>query len=483
MHREDALFIGGRWAPPSTDAVIEVISPHTEAPVARVAAAGRDDVNAAVGSARAAFDAGPWPRLDPSERIDAVRRLAHVYGERRSEMADLITAEMGAPITFAGRAQVSLPWTMINAFCDLAEAHPWQEMRRGLYGADIHIRKEPVGVVAAIVPWNMPQFLIVTKLVPALLAGCSVVVKPAAESPLDALLLAKLLDEIGLPRGVVSVLPGDATAGEHLVGHPGVDKVSFTGSTAAGKHVATACAAGLKKVSLELGGKSAAIILADADPAAVASGIRSASLSNGGQLCNALTRVLVPASRSDVFVDALAAELRALRVGDPADPTTQLGPLVTRRHRRRVTDYIAAGQCEGARLVVGGPGMPPGIERGWYVQPTLFSDADNDMRIAREEIFGPVLTVIPYDAEDDAVRIANDSDYGLAGSVWTDDLDHGFAVATRIRTGTFGVNQGYTMDPYAPFGGVKASGYGRELGREGIDGYLDIKSIAVATRR
>jgi len=346
----------------------------------------------------------------------------------------------------------------------------------------VHVLKEPVGVVAAIVPWNMPQFLIVTKLVPALLAGCTVVLKPAPESPLNALLLSEMLAETGLPDGVVNVVIGDRSIGEALVAHSALDKVSFTGSTAAGRAVATAAAANLTKVSLELGGKSAAIVLDDAAPDQVAAGIRSASLSNSGQICNALTRVLVPQARHDDYVDAIAAEMTRIAVGDPNDPETQMGPLVSQRQQQRVRDYIQIGQSEGAQLITGGTDMPAGIDRGWYVRPTLFANADNSMRIAREEIFGPVITVIPYRDDQNAIAIANDSDYGLAGSVWTEDPDRAFKIADRIRTGTFGINQGYTMDPFAPFGGVKASGYGRELGPEGLDSYLDTKSIAIASQ-
>jgi acyl-CoA reductase-like NAD-dependent aldehyde dehydrogenase len=474
------LYIGGEWAAPAAGGVIDVISPHTEQVVARAPAAGPDDVDRAVAAARRAVDEGPWPGLDPAERIDALRRLAALYGERRREMAELVTAEMGSPITFSKLAQATLPCTMLGAFADVAAAHPWEEVRPGYYGGQVTVRREPVGVVAAVVPWNMPQFSIVVKLAPALLAGCAVVVKPAPETPLDALLLAEMIDELGLPPGVVSVLPGDRVAGEHLVGHPGVDKVAFTGSTAAGRRVAAACAANLTRVSLELGGKSAAVVLDDADPAAVAAGARVAGLMNGGQACVAQTRYLVPESRYGEMVEALAASVEGLVVGDPTERATEIGPLVARRQQERVRDYVELGQREGARLVTGGTDLPDGVERGWYVRPTLFADVDNGMRIAREEIFGPVLSVIPYRHEDDAVRIANDSDYGLSGSVWTADLDRGLAVARRVRAGTYGVNQPYSMDPAAPFGGVKASGFGHELGPEGLDEFLDTKAISVA---
>ena len=475
-----SLYVGGEWVDPSTADVIEVTSPHTEDIIGRAPAAGPADVDRAVAAARSAIDDGPWPRLDPAERIDAVRRLAAAYGERRREMAELITAEMGAPISFSKLAQAMLPATMLGAFADVAAAHAWEQVRPGYFGQDITLRKEPVGVIAAIVPWNMPQFSIVVKLAPALLAGCAVVLKPAPETPLDALLLAEMIDGLDLPPGVVSVLPGRATAGAHLAGHPGVDKVAFTGSTAAGRQVAAACAANLTRVSLELGGKSAAVVLDDADPAAVAAGAKVAGLMNGGQACVAQTRYLVPAARHDEMVEALAAMVDGLVVGDPSDRATEIGPLVARRQQERVRDYIGLGEREGARRVRGGTDLPEGVERGWYVRPTLFDGVDNGMRIAREEIFGPVLSVIAYRDEDEAVRIANDSDYGLSGSVWTADVDRGIGVARRVRTGTFGVNQPYSMDPAAPFGGVKASGFGRELGPEGLDEFLDVKAISIA---
>jgi acyl-CoA reductase-like NAD-dependent aldehyde dehydrogenase len=480
MYYRDQLFIDGKWSAPASDDALDVISPHSQQVIGKVSLAVPHDVDRAVDAARRAFDAGPWPRLRPEERIEAIGRLAAIYKEHRGPMAELISAEIGAPISFAKRAQVGIPTMMFAAFSGVAGGYDWQELRPGLYGNDIRIIKQPVGVVAAIVPWNMPQFLTICKVVPALLAGCAVVLKPSPESILDAQLLADLVEQADFPPGVFNVVPGDREVGEALVKHPGVDKVSFTGSTAAGRQVAMACADGLKQVSLELGGKSAAIVLDDADPALVAPAIQAASLANSGQVCNALSRILVPAGRKDEFVNALAAGMEAMSVGDPGDAGTQLGPLVAERQQTRVRGYIEEGQREGARLVVGGTDMPDGLDAGWYVKPTLFSDADNGMTIAREEIFGPVLTVIAYRDDDEAVRIANDSPYGLAGSVFTPDADRGIGIAARVRSGTFGVNQGYIMDPVAPFGGVKQSGYGRELGREGLESYLVSQSVSSA---
>jgi aldehyde dehydrogenase (NAD+) len=472
----DKLFIGGEWVDPATKNVIEVVSPHTEEVVATVPEASNADVDRAVAAARDAFDNGDWPLLAPAERIAAVERFAGIYASRLADMAGVITEEMGSPISFSNLAQSPAPWLMLNSFIDVAKQYPWEETRQGVLGSDVIVRHEAVGVVAAIVPWNVPQFVTMSKLAPALLAGCAIVVKPAPETPLDGFLMAELLEEAGIPKGVVSVLPAGREVGEHLVRHPGVDKVAFTGSTAAGRRIAAICGEQLKRVSLELGGKSAAIILDDADLAATVEGLKFASLMNNGQACVAQTRILASRKRYDEVVDALSTMVSSLKVGDPSDPTTEVGPLVAKRQQERVEKYIALGQEEGARVVVGGNGMPAGVDKGWYVQPTVFANAKNDMRIAREEIFGPVVAVIPFDDVNDAVRIANDSEYGLAGSVWTSDGDTGMKIARRVRAGTFGVNQ-YTMDFVAPFGGYKASGIGREFGKEGLEHYLELKSI------
>jgi aldehyde dehydrogenase (NAD+) len=435
--------------------------------------AGPEDVEAAVAAARQAFDDGPWPRMDVAERIAKIEELAAVYGSHIDEMADLITAEMGSPRSFSRLGQAAGAASMIQLALAVARDFPWIERRRGVLG-EAHLRRTPVGVVSAIVPWNVPQCLIMPKLIPALIAGCAVVVKPAPETPLDALWLAEMIEQVGLPDGVVSVLPGGTEVGEALVRHPGVDKIAFTGSSATGRRIAALCGEQLKRVSLELGGKSAAIILDDADIGKTMAGLKTAALMNNGQACVAQTRILVSERRHDEVVDALAEMMSGLRVGDPADEATDIGPLVAQRQQRRVQDYIRSGQQQGARIVLGGADNP--TDRGWYVRPTLFADATNDMLIAREEIFGPVLTVLRYRDEDDAVRIANDSAYGLAGSVWTADTAHGLEIAAGVRTGTYGINM-YMLDISSPFGGFKQSGIGREFGPEGLHEYVELQSV------
>jgi aldehyde dehydrogenase (NAD+) len=470
------LFIGGRWRAPSTRRRLSVISPHTEAPIGEAPEAAPADVDKAVEAARVAFDYGPWPKLSPFERMEKIENLAAIYSGHIDEMADLITAEMGSPKSFSRMGQAAWPEAMMHATIATARAYPWVERRKGVLG-EVHVRRAPVGVVGAIVPWNVPQILIVPKLISALIAGCPVVVKPAPETPLDALWLAEMLEEVDLPEGVVSIIPGGRDTGEHLVRHPGVDKIAFTGSTATGRRIAAICGEQLKRVSLELGGKSAAIILDDADIDYTVNGLKTAGLVNNGQGCVAQTRILVSQRRHDEVVDALAEMMSGLQVGDPTDEATDIGPLVAQRQQHRVQGYVRAGVDEGARIVIGGADSP--CDRGWYVRPTLFADATNQMRIAREEIFGPVLTVLKYADEQEAISIANDSDYGLAGSVWTADVAHGLQIAEAIHAGTYGVNT-YMVDFSSPFGGFKQSGIGREFGAEGLSEYVEPQSTVSA---
>jgi aldehyde dehydrogenase (NAD+) len=476
MQTKDTLYIGGEWMAPSTSNVIEVVSPTTEEVIARVPEAAEGDVDRAVEAAKAAL-AGPYQQLSAAERAATVRRLSQAIQARSQELADVFTAEMGTPSSWSLMGQVFSSTMALDGWADLAETFPFEEIRPGALGP-VLVRKEPVGVSAGIIPWNVPLFIVALKLGAALAAGAPMILKPSPETPLDGYILGEILDEIELPKGMVSILPAGREIGEYIVRHPGVDKVGFTGSTAAGRKVGAICGELLKRCTLELGGKSAAIILEDADLASAIPMLMPSALMNNGQACIAQTRILAPRARYDDVVEAVAEAVKAQTVGDPADPTVAVGPLVAERQRDRVLGYIDKGKAEGATLTVGG-GRPAGLEKGWFVEPTLFVDVDNRMTIAQEEIFGPVLAVIGYDGPEDAVRIANDSDYGLSGSVWTSDVEAGLDVARQVRTGTYGINQFGTLDLRNPFGGFKASGVGRELGPEGLSAYLETKTIVL----
>ncbi|MEV5610411.1 aldehyde dehydrogenase [Streptomyces sp. NPDC052225] len=468
------LFIGGELTDPLGKDVIEVVSPHTGEVFGRVPHAAPADVDRAVAAARRAFDEGPWPRMSLDERIAVVSRIKDAIAVRHEEIAKVISQENGSPYSWSVLAQALGAMMVWDSAINVARDFTYEEARDGALGK-LLVRREPVGVVAAVVPWNVPQFVAAAKLAPALLAGCTVVLKPSPESPLDAYLLGEIAQEAGLPEGVLSILPADREVSEYLVGHPGVDKISFTGSVAAGKRVMEVAARNLTRVTLELGGKSAAVVLPDADIESTVAGVVPAAWMNNGQACVAQTRILLPRSRYDEFAEAFTAAASALVVGDPLDPATQVGPLVAKRQQQRNLDYIRIGQEEGAKILTGG-GVPKGYEQGAYVEPTLFGDVDNSMRIAREEIFGPVICLLPYGDETEAVKIANDSDYGLSGSVWTADVAHGIDIARQVRTGTYNVNT-FSLDMLGPFGGYKNSGVGREFGPEGYSAYLEHKMI------
>jgi len=470
----DKLYIGGQWVAPSSNAVIDVVSPHSEEVIGRVPEAKEADIDRAVAAARDAFDNGPWQWTPPAERAALMDKLGAALTARSEQLATTITQENGCPIGFSTIAQVGAASMILNYFTQLARDFAFEEVRPGMMGPAI-VRREPVGVVAAVVPWNVPLFAIILKLAPALAAGATVVVKPAPETPLDAMILAEALQEAGVPPGVVNIVATGREVGEHLVRHPGIDKIAFTGSTAAGRRIAAIAGEQLKRVTLELGGKSAAIILDDADLNQAIPSLVPAMVMNNGQACVAQTRVLAPRERYQDVVDAIVANIGMMQVGDPMDYLTVVGPLVSSRQRERVEGYLKIGKDEGARVALGG-GRPKHLDRGWYVEPTVFIDVNNGMRIAQEEIFGPVVAVIPYDDDKDALRIANESDYGLSGTVWTADNDRGLDVARRVRTGSYSVN-GFAMEFGAPFGGFKNSGIGRELGPEGLNAYLEAKTI------
>jgi aldehyde dehydrogenase (NAD+) len=472
------LFLDGRWTEPRSSRTIPVLAAATGEWIGEVPEADEQDVDAAVQAAQRAKRG--WAATPPEERAALMEQLAACVDKRTSELAQTVSTENGMPLALSTRANPETLSGLLRYYAALARSGYADETRQALsYDGTVVIQREPVGVVACIVPWNYPLGLTAMKLAPALAAGCTVVLKPSPETSLDAVLLLEAVEESGIPAGVVNLITGGRETGEHLVKHPGVDKVSFTGSTAAGRSIGAICGAALKPVTLELGGKSAAIVLDDADLTSVMAGLGFLSFVNAGQSCFLNSRVLAPRSLYSQVVEGLAQVAQSYTLGDPLDPATTMGPLVTARQRERVEGYIATGSAEGARLVTGG-GRPSHLDRGWYVEPTVFADVDNSMTIAREEIFGPVVCVIPYDTDDEAIALANDSDYGLAGSVWGTDQDRALSVARRVETGTIGLNM-WTLDPGSPFGGWKTSGLGKELGPEGLDAYLNTKSINVPT--
>ncbi|HEX2016429.1 MAG TPA: aldehyde dehydrogenase family protein [Solirubrobacteraceae bacterium] len=466
----DQLFIGGEWVKPSGSETIEVVDATTERVMGSVPKGGADDVAAATRAARAAFPA--WSQTPVAERAELCQRVAGVLGERNEEIASLISREVGMPIGLSRMIQAGLPTMSFGSMPQVVAEMDWEER----VGNSLIVR-EPVGVVGAITPWNYPLHQICAKVAPALAAGCTVVVKPSEVTPLNAFLLAEILEQVGLPAGVFNLVTGfGPVVGEAIAASPDVDMVSFTGSTRAGRRVSEVAAATVKRVALELGGKSPNVILADADlQAAVIDGLGKCFL-NSGQTCSALTRMLVPRERLAEAEAIAAAAVAQTPVGDPFADGVALGPLVSETQRERVRDYIRQGEQEGAKLVAGGAEPPEDLDRGYFVRPTVFSEVRPDMTIAQEEIFGPVLAMIPYDSEDEAVQIANDTIYGLAGGVWSGDTEHAQAVARRLRTGQVEIN-GATFNPLAPFGGFKQSGHGRELGRFGLEEFLEIKSI------
>jgi len=471
---QDRLYIGGELVAPAGTGTIDVINPFTEEVAGRVPEATNTDIDAAVAAARHTFDHTDWSQRSVAERCAILAKASGLIQARMDELTQLISTEMGSPSGWGMFGQVLAPSMILDFYASLAETYATEETRAGMFGPVV-VRKEAIGVVGAIIPWNVPLFEAAMKLGPAVVAGCTVVLKPAPETPLDAYVFAEIMEEAGLPKGVFSVVPAGREVGEYLVTHPLVDKVTFTGSTAAGMKIGAACGALLRPVTLELGGKSAAIILDDADVAAVVPQLMDAGLMNNGQACVAQTRILASREKYAEVLDAVTEAVAAQVVGDPLDPTTTVGPLVAQRQRERVLGLIEAGRNEGARVTTGGGRTSH--EKGWFVEPTVFGDVDNKMTIAQEEIFGPVLSVIPYADVADAVRIANDSPYGLSGSVWG-GTEQATEIAKQVRTGTITVNH-FGMAFGAPFGGYKNSGLGRELGPEGVDAFMEKKALSL----
>jgi acyl-CoA reductase-like NAD-dependent aldehyde dehydrogenase len=475
IRHDDRFFIGGKWVEPSSSDTIQVIDSSTEEPYFSVPEAREADMARAVDAAREAFDKGLWPRLSHAERAEYLRAIGEGLRGKSAEAAQLWPRESGALFSVAQYMSGAMAG-VFDFYAGLADTYPFEERAQPTMGGDFGLLvREPVGVVGAIIPWNGPLSLISYKIAPALIAGCTVVLKSSPEAPGDAYLFAEIAEDIGLPPGVLNVVTADREISELLVRNPGVDKITFTGSTAAGRRIASLCGERIARCTLELGGKSAAVILDDMDLQAAASAISGAECFLSGQVCSSLTRIIVDRSRHDEFVETLAGTFSQVNVGDPFDPQTQMGPLAMSRQRDRVEGYIAKGIAEGATLATGG-GRPKELDRGYYVEPTVFGNVDNDSTIAREEIFGPVLSVIPADGEDHAIALANDTIYGLNASVFTNDVDRARQVAGQLRSGTVGQNA-FRTDFGMAFGGFKQSGIGREGGVEGLLPFLETKSV------
>ena len=472
----DSFFIGNEWVKPASNRKFTLINASTEEVIGTAPEGCEADIDAAVAAARLAFAASGWSDASPQDRAAVMERFMGAIAARGEELARTVSAQNGMPCAISLPLEGQFSVGLLQYYAELAKTMGQPDVRPSQMGKETLVEGTPVGVVAAIVPWNFPVTLALNKIAPAMAAGCTIVIKPSPGTVLDSYLLAEAALEAGVPAGVLNWVAADRDVGAYLVSHPGVDKVAFTGSTTAGRSIARTCGELLRPVTLELGGKSAAILLEDADIGTFLAGVPMAVMLNNGQACYNATRVLAPKSRYGEVVDALAGFASALKVGDALDPTTHIGPMASSAHRDKVESYIEIGKQE-ARLVAGG-GRPKDTNHGWFVEPTVFADVDNSARIAQEEIFGPVLSVIPYDGEDDALRIANDSQYGLGGSVWSADSAHAIAVARKVQSGTVGVN-GYMPSLGAPFGGVKASGMGREFGPEAIGACQNSKSIYV----
>ena len=464
------LFIGGQWVTPAGTGRIEVFDPTTEAVIGSVPEGTPGDVDRAVAAAQEAFRA--WSALQPEDRAEVCAAIGNALYARQQEIASLISREMGMPVAQSVMIQASLPVMSFLTQPQLVSELAWEEQ----IGNSLVVR-EPVGVVGAITPWNYPLHQIAAKVAPALTAGCTIVVKPSEVTPLNAFVLADVIDEVGLPPGVFNLVCGYGNVvGEAMSAHPGIDMISFTGSTASGRRVSANAAETVKRVALELGGKSPNVILDDSDlQTAVIDGVQKCFL-NSGQTCSALTRMLVPRAQLPIVEEIARQTAEAYTVGGPFEESAVLGPIVSETQRERVRSYIAKGVEEGAKLVIGGAEPPEGRDTGYFVRPTVFSEVTDAMTIAREEIFGPVLAIMPYDDEDDAVRIANATSYGLAGGVWSGDPERAQRIARRLRTGQVEINGG-VFNPLAPFGGYKQSGHGRELGRHGLEEFLTVKAM------